>query len=1311
MLPREVGDPNGHGTIPACASVDKCGEYPMEQEVNENKGDTADGVGNRNEVEDGYEDEDEEEDVDFNPLLKDSPSQEASSSLSSENEGLDADVTDIRENASASVATDSTAKLPSPVQDCPVGDTDPGEEVVTQTETSTAGECKKGSEIGSLHEKSEGSGSRMFVDSDLVAGEFSPAVHSGKPVINMDDEDAICMRTRARYSLASFTLDELETFLQETDDDDDLQNVDDEEEYRKFLAAVLLGGDGDPQSAQENDNVDDEDEENDADFELEIEEALESDIDEDARDGIQEEVYDVAGRRPKTRQNRRKKASVEGNKKLLGQSKRPLRPLLPSAPLAQRLPFSTLDGKSFIMNHAADFPPSTTDGSINGFSPHQIGQLHCLIHEHMQLLVQEYHRRQVGLTCDTRSEREPLFPLSCFPASEPCDQILRGADSPTLSVAHLSPKSDRTPKKTMASALVERAKKQSVALVPKEIAEIAQRFYPLFNPALYPHKPPPAPLANRVLFTEAEDELLALGLMEYNTDWKAIQQRFLPCKSKHQIFVRQKNRSSSKAPENPIKAVRRMKNSPLTADEIARIEEGLKIFKLDWMSIWKFFVPYRDPSLLPRQWRIANGTQKSYKCDATKNAKRQLYERNRRASKPAALPNWQTSPEKEDNSTDKVCVDKNNVRNQMDREEESYVHEAFLADWGPGTSNLASSFPNSQQQEKSPLQPPLQEGSQVSEQLRRSGSEGAQAPIFNEFPAAVRSSSSQVCGRPYRARRVNNARLVKLAPDLPPVNLPPSVRVMSQSAFKSYQGGATVQPSSANSSVIGPGAEAGVGKVVKHTANSGVCNSAKAGQITISPVNANTSNRQPRDSLIIRNKDASEERDESDLQMHPLLFQAPENSHFPYYPLHSSASASSSFNFFAGSPPQLNLSLFHNPRHANSAVNFLAKSLKPSESGSSCRVDFHPLLQRSEDVNSSSVAACSTAQFSANLETSEGRCAQVQSPLGGTPSMCCAHNSSAASAVSPGQKINELDLDICLSSTSRQHKALGSEDVNECGTAVSVANAKDFRNLGSPMPKDSLKQSSQYMPVAYAPDKIGSKLDSGVHAVVVASDEGNRSSADNTEDQSLPEIVMEQEELSDSEDEVGENVEFECEEMADSEAEEGSDSDQMVDMQNEDVEKADADADSNDQQDDPIRCDDSEGNAFQTVEGCQMGKKIDHSSSSLSLNLNSCPPGSPLMKKPNNGSLKGSNTAPDEKVHSGARAATENIPSNDDNVASQKQVVELGSQSNLNSGITSSKKPRKRACGADLRLRRGTPKRRNTSLKTDMNSAKSKQDS
>ncbi|KAJ6935128.1 hypothetical protein NC652_010205 [Populus alba x Populus x berolinensis] len=84
-----------------------------------------------------------------------------------------------------------------------------------------------------------------------------------------DDEDAICKRTRAKYSLASFTLGELETFLRESDDEDDLPNVDDEE---VSLAAVLLVGDGDGQSNQEiSENADDEDEDNDVDFEIELE--------------------------------------------------------------------------------------------------------------------------------------------------------------------------------------------------------------------------------------------------------------------------------------------------------------------------------------------------------------------------------------------------------------------------------------------------------------------------------------------------------------------------------------------------------------------------------------------------------------------------------------------------------------------------------------------------------------------------------------------------------------------------------------------------------------------------------------------------------------------------------------------------------------------------------------------------------------------------------------------------------------------------------------------------------------------------------
>lgn len=75
--------------------------------------------------------------------------------------------------------------------------------------------------------------------------------------------------------------------------------------------------------------------------------------------------------------------------------------------------------------------------------------------------------------------------------------------------------------------------------------------------------------------------------------------------------------------------------------------QGLKAYKYDWMSIWQFIVPHRDPNLLPRQWRIALGTQKSYKLDEAKKEKRRLYESKRRKHKNADLSSWQNSSEKE----------------------------------------------------------------------------------------------------------------------------------------------------------------------------------------------------------------------------------------------------------------------------------------------------------------------------------------------------------------------------------------------------------------------------------------------------------------------------------------------------------------------------------------------------------------------------------------------------------------------------------------------------------------------------------------
>jgi hypothetical protein len=63
--------------------------------------------------------------------------------------------------------------------------------------------------------------------------------------------------------------------------------------------------------------------------------------------------------------------------------------------------------------------------------------------------------------------------------------------------------------------------------------------------------------------------------------------------------------------------------------------QGLKVLKSDWIKVWQYCVPYRDPALLPRQWRIAQGIQKSYKTDDATKERRRLYEARRRRLKAA----------------------------------------------------------------------------------------------------------------------------------------------------------------------------------------------------------------------------------------------------------------------------------------------------------------------------------------------------------------------------------------------------------------------------------------------------------------------------------------------------------------------------------------------------------------------------------------------------------------------------------------------------------------------------------------------------
>ncbi|CAN1180417.1 DEAD-box ATP-dependent RNA helicase 51 [Linum perenne] len=1199
-------------------------ESPLLAGENDNEDDDSD-----------EEEEEEEEDVDFNPFLKGTPSPEASSSLSSDIEGVD--------------DTCST-KLTGELQNYDnVGHSEHGEEVVMQTAVSSS----EGEPESRKPFQSRGKKRKLDSTSELE----NAHVHAEFNVDDVeDDEDAICKRTRARYSLARFTLDELETFLQETDDEDDLQNVDDEEEYRKFLAAVLHSGEGDDQSTRAPDKADDEDEENDADFEIELEELLDSDIDDTIRDKDKKTKSEEGRRRPETRQNRsRKTNSVKHKKKLLEQGNRPLLPRLPILPNGGMASFPSAYGNALAPDTAAMYQSSTSEQTlINGFTLPQIGQLHTLIHEHLQLLIQvlclcfndssrqhifsqihgliseilhkcsevrtwksktfpdicfrhpymrpsvadefsnylpaqcstvssndrlsqmvitqnssqesvasalgmqkntsqafgafwvpsvrgpilsvldvaplhlvgkfvedlgnagkEYRRRFVEPSFDAQYEKEPLFQLPYVPSL--CNgngDFQRANDSSSTEAAPSTP-GQQLPKKTMAAAIVERAKKQSIALVPRDVSKLAQRFFPLFNPALFPHKPPPTAVANRILFTDSEDELLALGMMEYNTDWKAIQQRFLPCKSKHQ-------------------AVRRMKTSPLSAEEVERIQEGLQVCKLDWMSVWKFIVPYRDPSLLPRQWRLALGTQKSYKQhDAAKKERRRIYESNRR-SKAAELLNQQTAMDKEENQLGSSNSHKGRDH-FVDNVGESYVHQAFLADWAPISSNPAlpanlvekglpgNSSNESHQFMKQPNYsapgeaqnqdgniPVLSCAKSPFTQLRHSPSTTQQnQPTFK---MTVVTSKPKIYLPPYRARKVAGARLVKLSPELPPVNLPPSVRVMSQSAFGSNQSGALFSKGGKSDS----GKEGIPPRLLDDTnlrTTSTVPVSGPAGNEVLK--NDTTPCRE--DSSVPNDASPEERENNSDLQMHPLLFKTSDAEPLHCFPSKFTTVASRSFSFFSGNP-DLNLSLFHNPSQLNRVGDSAIKSARTEEcSSASGSIDFHPLLQQADGANGNFVMPLSSVSPS-------DKYSQYPYPDD------VAQNTTASKVIGQIDKANELDLEIHLSSASRNKKKRRPRDGSFVNESTSVEDSMDcVHAMGT-------HQLNERRPV-----------------VSEAGASRPRSNIDDIGGESHQEIIMEKEELSDSDEEFEENVEFECEEITDSEGEEDSGSKSIIDGQAEET--------------------------------------------------------------------------------------------------------------------------------------------------------------
>lgn len=239
------------------------------------------------------EDDVEDDDMDFNPFLREGSPSETSSSLTSEAE---CEKTSFDNQPSSEVYLHGS-----------LGSENTGGCVLPQNRSSSQGACKENvPENTSTQVYCENGEGLNGLENEVLPSEAacSPTVQNSRHLLlEGSEEDAICRRTRARYSLANYSLEELETFLQESDDDGDLQNVDEEEEYHKFLAAVLSGGGNDTQACQGDENQDED--ENDADFELEIEEALESDGDENAENYADTNGRNEKdGRRPQTRQKK-----------------------------------------------------------------------------------------------------------------------------------------------------------------------------------------------------------------------------------------------------------------------------------------------------------------------------------------------------------------------------------------------------------------------------------------------------------------------------------------------------------------------------------------------------------------------------------------------------------------------------------------------------------------------------------------------------------------------------------------------------------------------------------------------------------------------------------------------------------------------------------------------------------------------------------------------------------------------------------------------------------------------------------------------
>ncbi|RZR99229.1 hypothetical protein BHM03_00028750 [Ensete ventricosum] len=497
----------------------------------------------------------------------------------------------------------------------------------------------------------------------------------------------------------------------------------------------------------------------------------------------------------------------------------------------------------------------------------------------------------------------------------------------------------------------------------------------------------------------------------------------------------------------------------------------------------------------------------------------------------------------------KVDNEEDNSGEDMDNENEAYVHEAFLAESETGSSNnlsyeiSLSSIGRSNVQFTNMI---IYHGTNTSEKVASSSEcfrvqdravheiNTSLKPMKSMHPLShcsdPRYTSISNFGRPGShlgslpcpTRKCKGARVVKLAPGLPPINLPPSVRVISQSALQNHPSGSAHAYTSKNG-VRNPSTSSGVAK----------------GESTVTNPSENLN--MPSDNGLRQVGGATSDQDvaeenasQSDLQMHPLLFYASEDQLSSYYSMNRHTAASGTCH--VGAQLQKD-SIFSKSQHCFTMKDRISGSRNSIDAPLDLfSVDFHPLLRRTNNatadlgmvssVDPGVVAASShhnKLSHDSNPVSRENLVGNSQIPAGGA-SLC--HH----------EKENEIDLDIHLYSVKENEKTRQARD----------SSLHQFNKLGGPRFQPSMGKGINADMLFHhnancsesAASRTGGCCEKDVNSLEVMQMPNDcLSQCTKDYDESDLDIIMEQEELSDSDDESA-NVEFECEEIDDSEDDE-----------------------------------------------------------------------------------------------------------------------------------------------------------------------------